>query len=81
MIFLVRTIVVQTTVQLGDPESILVPLGIVLLAWTVLSVNPRPSARGALLLTGLSGRRRRHQRAVSTGLCAMLFPGIYGALL
>jgi hypothetical protein len=55
MIFLVRTIVVQTTVQLGDPESILVPLGIVLLAWTGLSVNPRPSARGALLLTGSLG--------------------------
>jgi hypothetical protein len=47
--------VVQTAVQLGDPESVPVPLGIVVLAWTGLAVHPRTSARGVPLVTGPLG--------------------------
>src|SRR4029453_18945680 len=47
--------VVQTAVQLGDPESVPGPLGIVVLAWTGLAVHPRTSARGVPLVTGSLG--------------------------
>lgn len=74
-------IVVQTTVQLGYPESVILPLGIVLLACTVLYLNPRTSVLGAILLTGyLGGAVATHVR-VSAGLFEILFPVIFGALL
>ena len=74
-------VVVQTTVQLGYPESVIVPLGIVLLACTGLYAHPRTSALGAILLTGyLGGAVATHVR-VSAGLFEMLFPVIVGALL
>lgn len=74
-------IVVQTTVQLGYPESVILPLGIVLLACTVLYLNPRTSVLGAILLTSyLGGAVATHVR-VSAGLFEILFPVIFGALL
>lgn len=61
-------IVVKTTVQLGYPESVIVPLGIVLLVCTVLYLIPRASVLGAILLTGyLGGAVATHVR-VSAGL-------------
>lgn len=74
-------IVVQTTVQLGYPESVILPLGMVLLACTVLYLNPRTSVLGAILLTDyLGGAVATHVR-VSAGLFEILFPVIFGALL
>ncbi|MGH8627141.1 MAG: DoxX family protein [Gammaproteobacteria bacterium] len=74
-------IVVQTTVQLGYPESVILPLGMVLLGCTVLYLNPRTSVLGAILLTGyLGGAVATHVR-VSAGLFEILFPVIFGALL
>jgi DoxX-like family len=40
-------IVVQTTVQLGYPESVILGLGIILLVCTVLYLIPRTSVLGA----------------------------------
>ena len=47
--------VVEATVQLGYPESVILPLGIVLLACTVLYLIPRTAVLGAILLTGYLG--------------------------
>jgi len=74
-------IVVKTTVQLGYPESVILGLGIVLLACTVLYLIPRTSVLGAILLTGyLGGAVASHVR-VEDGVFAVLFPVILGALL
>lgn len=47
--------VVQATVGLGYPESVISGLGIVLLACTLLYILPRTSVLGAVLLTGYLG--------------------------
>jgi DoxX-like family len=47
--------VVEGTVQLGYPENVLLGLGIVLLACTVLYMIPRTAVLGAILLTGYFG--------------------------
>ena len=74
-------VVVETTVQLGYPESVILGLGIVLLACTALYVHPRTSVLGAILLTGyLGGAVATHVR-VGGGLFPVLFPVVLGALL
>ena len=73
--------VVEATVKLGYPESVILPLGIVLLACTVLYLIPRTAILGAILLTGyLGGAVATHVR-VGEGLFSVLFPVIFGALL
>src|SRR6266508_5894810 len=47
--------VVTATVALGYPESVILPLGIVLLICTVLYLIPRTAVLGAILLTGYLG--------------------------
>jgi DoxX-like family len=74
-------IVTETTVQLGYPESVILGLGIVLLACTLLYLISRSAVLGAILLTGyLGGAVATHVR-VSAGLFEILFPVIFGALL
>jgi hypothetical protein len=74
-------VVVQSTVQLGYPESVILGLGIILLACTVLYLIPRTSVLGAVLLTGyLGGAVATHVR-VEDGLFSILFPVLLGALL
>jgi hypothetical protein len=74
-------VVVETTVQLGYPESVIARLGIVLLACTVLYVVPQTSVLGAILLTGyLGGAVATHVR-VGGGLFEVLFPVVVGTLL
>ena len=75
------TVVVEATVQLGYPESVIVALGILLLACTVLYLIPRTAVLGAILLTGyLGGAVATHVR-VGGGAFEVLFPVIVGALL
>ena len=75
------TVVVETTVQLGYPESVITGLGIVLLACTALYLVPRTSVLGAILLTGyLGGAVATHVR-VGNGAFEVLFPVMVGALL
>ena len=48
-------VVVQATIELGYPESVIVGLGVTLLASTVLYLIPHTSILGAILLTGYLG--------------------------
>jgi len=73
--------VVEATVRLGYPESVIVPLGVVLLACTVLYLVPGTSVLGAILLTGyLGGAVATHVRHEDTAF-EILFPVLFGALL
>jgi hypothetical protein len=73
--------VVEATVKLGYPESVILGLGIVLLSCTILYLIPRTSVLGAILLTGyLGGAVASHLRA-GDGPFPVLFPVIFGALL
>src|SRR6185369_4027229 len=47
--------VVETTVKLGYPESLIVGLGAVLLVSTILYLVPKTAVLGAILLTGYLG--------------------------
>lgn len=72
--------VVEGTVKLGYPAAVIVPLGIVLLASTVLYLVPRTAPFGALLLTGyLGGAVATHVRVGDPLASHVLFP-IYVAV-
>ena len=73
--------VVEGTIQLGYPESVIVGLGIVLTACTILYLIPRTSVLGAILLTGyLGGAVATHVR-VGGPLFNVIFPVVFGALV
>ncbi|MCU1265761.1 MAG: hypothetical protein JWM21_2079 [Acidobacteria bacterium] len=73
--------VIKATIDLGYPESVILPLGIVLTACVVLYLVPTTSVLGAILLTGyLGGAVATHVR-VEAGLFPVLFPVIFGALI
>ena len=74
-------VVMKTTVALGYAESVLLPLGLVLLACTTLSLMRRTAVLGAILLTGyVGGAVATHVRA-GQGPFEVLFPVVFGALL
>jgi hypothetical protein len=74
-------VVVEGTVKLGYQETVIVPLGIVLLTCTVLYIIPRTSILGAILLTGyLGGAVATHVR-VGEALFSISFPIILGVLI
>ena len=57
-------VVVEGTIQYGYSESVIIPLGIVLIACTVIYLIPRTAVLGAILLTGyLGGAVDTHVRA------------------
>jgi hypothetical protein len=73
--------VVDATLQLGYPEGVIIPLGIVLILSTVLYVIPATSVLGAMLLTAyLGGATATHVR-VGGDPFSILFPIILGLLL
>jgi DoxX-like family len=73
--------VVEQTVQLGFSESVILPLGVVLLICTLLYLVPPTTVLGAILLTGyLGGAVATHVHA-GHGLLQILFPVVFGALL
>jgi hypothetical protein len=73
--------VLDATTKLGYQEDVIVPLGIVLLASTILYLLPRTAILGAILLTGyLGGAVASHVRT-EDGPFAVLFPVVFGALL
>lgn len=74
-------VVVEATVKLGYPESIIIGLGVVLTLSTILYAIPRTSVFGAILLTGyLGGAVATHVRVGGT-LFEILFPVIFGVLI
>jgi hypothetical protein len=73
--------VIEGTVQLGYPTSIIIPLGIVLLSCVLIYAVPRTSVIGAMLLTGyLGGAVATHARLEHPLLSHTLFP-IYVAVI
>ena len=73
--------VVEATVRLGYPESVIQSLGILLLACTILYAIPRTSILGAILLTGyLGGAVAANVRVGNPLFSHTLFP-VYVALL
>lgn len=73
--------VVEATVKLGYPESVIVGLGIVVVISTILYLIPNTSILGAIILTGyLGGAVTTHVR-VGAGWFPILFPVIIGVLL
>jgi DoxX-like family len=73
--------VVDATTKLGYQESVIVPIGVVMVISTVLYLLPRTSVLGAILLTGhLGGAVATHVRAFE-GAFPIVFPVIIGALL
>ena len=73
--------VVQATIQLGYPESTIVPIGVVLLISTLLYSVPRTAIFGAILLTGYLGG------AVASGVRAgvptlnIVFPAVFAVIV
>ncbi len=73
--------VVEATEKLGYPESVILPLGIVLLTCVALYLMPKTSVLGAILLTGyLGGAAATHVRGGGS-VFEILFPVIFGALI
>ena len=74
-------VVVEATVNLGYPESVILCLGVVLVACTILYLIPRTAVLGAILLTGyLGGAVATHVR-VGGPLFSIIFPVIFGVML
>ena len=74
--------VVEGTIKLGYPESVILTLGIVLLTGTVLYLIPPTSVLGAILLTGyLGGAVATHVRVGDPLFTHVLFPVYVGVLL
>lgn len=75
-------IVVKTTVEIGYQESLIVPLGVVLLICTVLYLVPQTSVLGAILITGyLGGAVATNARIGSPLFSHTLFPVYIGVLV
>lgn len=75
-------LVVEATVKLGYPETVIVPLGIVLLVCTVFYAIPRTSVLGAILLTGyLGGAVATHVRVGDPLFTHTLFPVYLGVFV
>ena len=67
--------VVEATTKLGYPESVIIGLGVTLLASTLLYMIPKTALLGAILLSGYLGG------AVATAVVFnIVFPVILGAL-
>ncbi len=74
--------VIRGTVELGYSETVIVPLGIVLLASTLLHLVPQTAVLGAILLTGyLGGAVATHVRVGSPLFTHILFPVYFGLFL
>ena len=73
--------VVEGTVRLGYAENTIIPLGVVLVACTILYLIPKTSVLGAILLTGYLGGAVATHVAVPEGAFPIILPVIFGALL
>jgi hypothetical protein len=74
--------VLEATAKVGYPESSLVPIGVALLASTLLYLLPPTAVLGAILLTGyLGGAVATHVRVSDPLLSHVLFPVYFGAML
>lgn len=74
--------VITGTLELGYGESVILPLGVVLLVSTILYLAPQTAMFGAILLTGyLGGAVATHVRVGNPLFTHTLFPVYLGVLL
>jgi len=73
--------VVEATVKAGYAESVILPLGIVLTASTILYFIPRTAILGAILLTGYLGGAVDVNVRGGQGAFFILLPAIFGVLV
>lgn len=73
--------VLDATVQLGFPLSSIVPIGLTLLACTLIYVIPRTSVVGSVLLTGYLGGAVAAQVRVGHPLFETVFPIIVATVV
>ena len=73
--------VVESTVKAGYAESVILPLGIVLTASTILYLIPRTAILGAILLTGYLGGAVDANVRGGQGAFFILLPAIFGVLV
>lgn len=72
--------VVEGTRQLGFSVEAIVPIGVTLLAITVLYVLPRTAVLGAVLLTGYLGGAVASQVRIAAPTFNVVFPIFFAAL-
>lgn len=72
--------VVEATTKLGYPESVIIGLGVTLLASTLLYMIPKTALLGAILLTGYLGGAVATQVRVGAVVFNIVLPVILGAL-
>ncbi len=73
--------VLDATAQLGYPQSSIIPIGLLLLACTLVYMIPRTAVVGAVLLTGyLGGAVATHVR-VGNPVFETVFPIIMGSIV
>ncbi len=74
--------VIAATSEIGYPLSVIRPLGIILLACTILYAIPRTSILGAILLTGyLGGAIASKVRVEDPLFSSVLFGAYFGVLV
>lgn len=74
--------VITGTLELGYGESVILPLGVVLLVSTILYLVPQTAIFGAILLAGyLGGAVATHVRVGNPLFTHTLFPVYFGVLL
>ena len=74
--------VVEGTVKLGYSESVIIPLGVILIVCTVLYLVPRTAVLGAILLTGyLGGAVATHVGRLGDGAFGIVFAVTFGVLI
>lgn len=73
--------VIDATVRLGVPESLIIPIGVILLVCTVVYLIPQTSVLGAILLTGFLGGAVATQVRAGEGAFPSVFPIIMAALM
>lgn len=73
--------VVEATVHLGYPKSMIVVLGVVLTLSTILYVLPRTAVLGAIVLTGYLGGAVASQVRIEAAPSSIAFPILFGILV
>ena len=81
MKFVKPACVVEATTKLGYSEGVILPLGAVLLASTLLYLIPRTAVLGAVLLTGYLGGAVATHLFAGHGAFEIVFPVLFGILL
>lgn len=72
--------VIKGTMDLGYSESVILPLGVVLLTCTLLYLIPPTAVLGAILLTGYLGGAVASQVRAGGGWFPISFPIVFGVL-